>query len=358
MSDHEWHVFMTRRIPDAAVTILRDAGAIVTIGQSDEERGLEKVAIIDGVRHADVLLSLLTEPIDRDVLAANATLRGVANYAVGFNNIDVGAATELGIPVSNTPGVLTETSADLTWALILAVARRIVPAHQYMTGGHYKLWGPNLFLGDDVGTGASGRRKVLGIVGYGRIGSAVARRAIGFDMDVLAYDPHNQEAIARDAADPARHVRAASLDELLRQSDFVALHPLLTPETHHLIGTRELALMKPTAYLINVARGPVVDEQALVRALQAQRIAGAALDVYEEEPRMAPGLAECDNVVLVPHIASASHDTRDRMAVMAAENVIAHERGERAPNVVNPEVYGTAAYRARREAATGDTAAS
>ena len=353
--EHDWHVFMTRRIPDATLDILRAAGAIVTIGQSDEERGLEKTAIIDGVRHADVLISLLTEPIDRDVLTANPKLRGIANYAVGFNNIDIAAATELGIPVSNTPGVLTETSADLTWALLLAVARRIVPAHDYMVGGRYKLWGPNLFLGDDVGTGASGRRKVLGVVGYGRIGSAVARRAIGFDMDVLAYDPHNQEAIVRDGADPSRHVRAASLDELLRESDFIALHPLLTPETHHLIGEHELGMMKPTAYLINVARGPVVDEAALVRALQAHRIAGAALDVYEDEPRMAPGLAECDNVVLVPHIASASHDTRDRMAVMVAENVIAHERGERAPNVVNPEVYDAAAYRQRRAAAAASS---
>lgn len=346
-------VFMTRRIPDAAADMLRAAGFEVVVGQSDEEKGLTKEELLAGVRDADVLLSLLTEPVDREVLSANPRLRGVANYAVGFNNIDVAAATQLGIPVSNTPGVLTETTADLTWALILAVARRIVPAHAYMVGDHYKLWGPNLFLGGDVGTGASGRRKVLGIVGYGRIGSAVARRAIGFDMDVLAYDPHNQEAIARDAADPARHVRAASLDELLRESDFVSLHPLLTPETHHLIGERELALMKPTAYLINVARGPVVDEGALVRALKAHRIAGAALDVYEEEPRMAPGLAELDDVVLVPHIASASHDTRDRMAVMAAENAIAHQRGERAPNVVNPEVYDTAAYRARRDSATG-----
>lgn len=350
--NREWHVFMTRRIPDAALAILRDAGAIVTVGQTDEEQGLEKAAIADGVRNADVLLSLLTEPIDREVLSVNPRLLGVANYAVGFNNIDAAAATELGIPVSNTPGVLTETTADLTWALILGGARRIVEAHAYMTGGRYKLWGPNLFLGGDVGTGASGRRKVLGIVGYGRIGSAVARRAIGFDMDVLAYDPHNQEAIARDAADPTRHVRAASLDELLRASDFVSLHPLLTPETHHLIGERELGLMKPTAYLINVARGPVVDEQALVRALRDHRIAGAALDVFEDEPRMAPGLAECENAVLVPHIASASHDTRDRMAVMAAENCVAHWRGERAPNVVNPDVYDTAAYRERRSAIT------
>lgn len=350
----EPHVFVTRRIPDAGFDILRDAGAIVTIGQSNEEQGLEKQAVIAGVRNADVLLPLLTESIDREVLEANPRLLGVANYAVGFNNVDAMAATELGIPVSNTPGVLTETTADLTWALILGLARRIAEAHQYMVAGRYKLWGPNLFLGGDVGTGASGRRKVLGIIGYGRIGAAVARRAIGFDMDVLAYDPHNQAAIETDSRDPARHVRAASLDELLSESDFVSLHPLLTPETRHMIGERELHMMKPTAYLINVARGPVVDEAALVRALEQHTIAGAALDVYEDEPRMAPGLAELDGdgrVLLVPHIASASRDTRDRMAVIAATNAVAHLRGEPAPNVVNPDVYSTAAYRARRSAA-------
>jgi glyoxylate reductase len=220
-----------------------------------------------------------------------------------------------------------------------------------MVAGRYKLWGPNLFLGGDVSPGGNGKRKVLGIVGYGRIGAAVARRAVGFDMDVLAYDPHNPDAIARDAADPSRHVRAASLDELLRESDFVSLHPLLTPETRHMIGAPELALMKRTAYLINVARGPVVDEAALVQALRDNVIAGAALDVFEDEPLMKPGLAECHNAILVPHIASGSQDTRDRMAVMAATNVVAHLNGTRAPNVVNPEVYDSPAYAARRSAA-------
>jgi glyoxylate reductase len=348
----EKHVFITRRIPDVATPILRDAGATVTVGQSDEEKGLTATEIVDGVKSADVLLSLLTEPITREVLSANPRLLGVANYAVGFNNVDVNAATELGIPVSNTPGILTDTTADLSWALILGAARRLVEAHEYMVANRYKLWGPNLFLGGDVSPGGSGKRKVLGSVGYGRIGAAVAKRAIGFDMDVLAYDPHNSEAIERDAADPTRSVRAASLDELLRESDFVSLHPLLTPETRHMIGERELAMMKPTAYLINVARGPVVDEAALVRALQNNVIAGAALDVFENEPLMAPGLAECRNAILVPHIASGSQDTRDRMAVMAATNVVAHLNGTRAPNVVNPEVYDTPAYSARRRAAS------
>ncbi|HEY5086117.1 MAG TPA: D-glycerate dehydrogenase [Gemmatimonadaceae bacterium] len=346
----EKHVFITRRIPEVAIPILRHAGAVVTVGQSDEEKGLSTHEIMDGVRAADVLLSLLTEPITREVLGANPRLLGVANYAVGFNNVDVVAATELGIPVSNTPGVLTDTTADLTWALILGIARRIVEAHEYMVAGRYKLWGPNLFLGGDVSPGGTGRRKMLGIVGYGRIGTAVARRAIGFDMDVLAYDPHNAAAIAADAADPARHVRAVRLDELLRESDFVSLHPLLTPETRHMIGERELGMMKPTAYLINVSRGPVVDEAALVRALRDNVIAGAALDVFENEPLMARGLAECRNALLVPHIASGSQDTRDRMATMAATNAVAHLNGTRAPNVVNPEVYDSVAYSARRSA--------
>jgi glyoxylate reductase len=350
-------IFMTRRVPEAAFPILRDAGAAVTVGQSDEEKGIEKDAVIAAVREADVLFSLLTETVDRDVLSANPALLGVANYAVGFNNVDVAVATELGIPVSNTPGVLTETTADLTWALILAAARRIPEAHNYMVADKYKLWGPNLLIGGDVGTGASGRRKVLGIIGYGRIGRAVAHRAMGFDMDVLAYDPHNQAAIDADRDHPVLRVRAASLDELLRESDFVSLHPLLTPETRHMIGEAQLAAMKPTAYLINVARGPVVDEKALVSALQKNVIAGAALDVFEDEPAMAPGLAKCENAVLVPHIASASRDTRDTMATMAATNAVAHLRRQRAPNAVNPEVYDTAAYRERMERAAASATA-
>ncbi len=344
-------VFVTRRIPEVALPILRGAGATVVVGQSDEEKGLGMDELIAGVREADVLLPLLTESISREILSVNPHLLGVANYAVGFNNVDVGAATELGIPVSNTPGVLTDTTADLTWALILGIARRIVEAHEYMVAGRYKLWGPNLFLGADVSPGGTGKRKKLGIVGYGRIGAAVARRAMGFDMDVLAYDPHNPGAIAADAANPAMHVRAAELGELLRESDFVSLHPLLTPETRHMIGERELGMMKRSAYLINVARGPVVDEAALVEALRNDVIAGAALDVFEDEPLMAPGLAECRNALLVPHIASGSQDTRDRMATMAATNAVAHLGGTRAPNVVNPEVYDSPAYRARRSAA-------
>ena len=335
-------VFVTRRIPQVGLDLLEKAGAIVSIAQQDEEMGVEPEALVSGTRSCDVLLPLLTEPVDRALLETNERLLGVAQMAVGFNNIDVGAATELGIPVTNTPGVLTETTADLTWAMLLATARRIPEAHEYMTAGRYRIWGPNLFLGSDVGTGASGRRKVLGIVGYGRIGEAVARRATGFDMDVLAFDPYNRAGI-----EASEIVRWAGLDDLLAESDFVTLHPLLTEETFHLIGEDELRRMKPTAHLINAARGPVVHEEALVLALREGWIAGAALDVYEDEPEMAPGLAQLANVVRLPHIASASIDTRGRMATMAAENALAHLRRERAPNVVNPEVYETDAYRRR-----------
>ena len=336
-------VFVTRRIPEAGLARLREGGAEVRVGQTDEERGVEPDVLLDGVRWADVLLALLTEPVDRPLLEANPRLRGVANYAVGFDNVDVAAATELGLPVTNTPGVLTDTTADLTWALLLAVARRVPEAHAYMAGGRYRLWGPNLLLGGDVSPGGSGRRKVLGIVGFGRIGQAVARRAMGFDMEVLAHDPRNRDRV--EAFGPP--VRWSELDDLLARSDFVTLHPRLTAETHHLVDARALELMKPTAYLVNVARGEVVDERALVHALREGAIAGAALDVFEEEPEMAPGLADLPNVVLAPHIGSASRDTRDRMAIMAADNALHHLRGERAPHAVNRDVYDTDAWRRR-----------
>ena len=334
-------VFVTRRIPEPGLEILRAAGVELTVCQDDEEKGVNRDQLLAGARGCDVLVPLLTEPVDRAVLAAGESLRGVAQMAVGYNNIDVDAATELGIPVTNTPGVLTETTADFTWAVLMAVARRVPEAHNYMVAGRYKLWGPNLFLGGDIGPGASGRRKVLGIIGYGRIGRAVARRATGFEMDILAYGPSREKIEADELAS------WADLPELLDRSDFVTLHPPLTPETHHLIGEAELRRMKSTAYLINGARGPVVDEQALVRALREEWIAGAALGVFEDEPAMAEGLAEQSNAVLVPHIASASHDTRSKMATMAAENAVAHLRRERAPNVVNPAVYDTDAYRRR-----------
>jgi glyoxylate reductase len=335
-------IFVTRRIPEAGFSILERTGEVELATESPDESPRREL-VLDGVRDADVLVSLLTESIDREVLEAGERLRGVANYAVGFNNIDVDAATELGIPVTNTPGVLTDTTADLAWALLLAVARNVVPADRYMRAGKYHIWGPSLFLGGDVGPGGDGRPKVLGIVGFGRIGQAVARRSVGFDMRVLAYDPPMKEII-----ETTDGIEYAEMDRLLAESDFVSLHTDLNPSTHHLIDANALAKMKKDAYLINTARGPIVDEKALVNALRNGTIAGAGLDVFEDEPEMAPGLAELDNVVVLPHVASASRDTRNKMATMCAENARAHARLEQASNPVNPEVYETEAYRRRR----------
>ena len=335
-------VFVTRRIPEAGLELLAIAGAKVRVGQTDDEASVPRHVLEDGVRWCDVLVSLLTEPVDRALLELNPRLLGVANCAVGYDNVDVAAATSLGIPVTNTPGILTDTTADLTWALLLAVARRVPEADAYVRAGRYRLWGINLMLGADVSPGGSGRRKVLGVIGYGRIGAAVARRAAGFEMDVLAHDPYARERIA---AEPA--VAWAELDDLLARSDFVTLHPALTDETHHLIDARALRRMKRTAYLINVSRGAVVDEAALAHALRGGQIAGAALDVFEREPAVNAELLACGNVVLAPHIASASTDTRVRMATTAAANALAHLRGERAPDIVNPDVYDTPACRER-----------
>lgn len=335
-------IVVTRRIPDPGLRILRDSGAAVHIVQQDSRASVDRAALLEAVVDADVLVSLLTERIDAPLLERATRLRGVANFAVGFNNIDVDAATRLGIPVTNTPGVLTETTADLTWALLLAIARRIPEAHNYMVGGEYQIWGPELFLGEDVGRGADGEQRTLGIIGFGRIGQAVARRARGFDMRVLAFDPY-----MRDAITASHDAEWSEFDDLLQQSDFVSLHALLTGETVHLIGERELRLMKPRACLINVARGEMIDEHALVRALEEGWIGGAALDVYEREPAMAEGLARCRNAVFVPHIGSATHGTRNRMATMAATNAVAHLTLQQAPHLVNHAVYDSSAYRDR-----------
>lgn len=335
-------IVVARRIPDPGLTILRGSGAVVHIVQQDPRASVDRSALVEAVSDADVLVSLLTERIDEPLLARAPRLRGIANFAVGFNNIDIDAATRLGIPVSNTPGVLTETTADLTWALMLAVARRIPEAHDYMVGGEYQIWGPELFLGEDVGRGADGERRTLGIIGFGRIGQAVARRARGFDMRVVAFDPY-----MRDAIHASQDAEWSEFDALLQQSDFVSLHATLTDETNHLIGERELRLMKKRAFLINVARGEMINETVLVRALEERWIAGAALDVYEREPAMAEGLARCSNAVFVPHIGSATHGTRSRMAGMAATNAVAHLNLQQAPHPVNHAVYRTAAYRER-----------
>lgn len=271
------------------------------------------------------ILCLLTDTIDRAVLGLPG-LRAVATMSVGYDNVDVKSATELGVMVANTPGILTETTADFTWALLMAVTRRVVEGDLLVRSGRFRGWEPMLLLGTDV------YGKCLGVVGMGRIGQAVARRAQGFGMTVIYTS-------RRDTPAPSGCARV-TLDELLTRADFVTLHVPLDDSTHHLIGPAQFERMKPGVYLINTSRGAVIDERALVKALRAGKLAGAALDVYEHEPKLQDGLAELPNVVLAPHIASASRETREAMAVAAARNLRAALEGQRPPNLVNPTVLG------------------
>ena len=274
-------------------------------------------------------ITLLTDIISDSVLARCPDLKIVSNVAVGFNNFDVEAATKRGVMLTNTPGVLDDTTADLTWSLILATARGLVDADRYFRSGKWKGWGLMQFLGHDI------HHKTIGICGLGRTGRRVAERAKGFGMRVLYTGrTHAPQEVVRKLG--ATFVEKGML---LRESDVVTLHLPLTPETQHYISTRELKLMKPTAILVNVSRGPVVDEKALVKALKEEWIAGAGLDVYEREPKPAPGLTRLKNVVLAPHIGSASRETRLKMAMMAAENCLAALLGSRPPNLLNPEVW-------------------
>jgi glyoxylate reductase len=287
-----------------------------------------KAELMARLPQAEALICQLTQKVDAEALKAGPKLRVVANVAVGYDNIDVAAATARGIAVTNTPGVLDDSTADFTWVLLLAVARRVVEGDRLVREGKWKGWDLMLMLGADV------HGKTLGIFGLGRIGRRVATRARGFGMRMLYHERTRLEP----GEESALGVEWAEKERLLRQSDFVTLHVPLTAETKHFIGVRELELMKPTAYLINAARGPVVDEAALVEVLERKQIAGAGLDVFEQEPRVHPKLVTMPNVVLAPHMASASVETRTRMAVMAAENVVAVLGGERPPNLVNREV--------------------
>jgi len=318
-------VYVTRVIPQPGVDLLR-AHVDVEVNESDEPLSSDELRRRAGSH--DALVTLLTDNIDSAVLqSGEGSLKIVANVAVGYDNIDVPAATACGIMVSNTPGVLTETTADFAWALLMSVARRVPEAQSFLRAGKFQGWGIMMMLGEDI------HGKTLGIAGFGRIGQAVAQRAAGFGMKILYYDPVVQ------ADDAARRLNARSvdLDTLLRESDFVSVHTPLTSETRHMIGREQLGLMKDTAYLINTSRGPVLDEAALASALKANRIRGAALDVFENEPEVHPELLQLDNAVITPHIASASVATRSRMAVMAAENVIAALDGQRPPTLVNGE---------------------
>ncbi len=261
---------------------------------------------------SQAVITYLSDKIGPDMIDAGENLKIIANYGAGFNNIDVAHAAKRGVYVTNTPGVLHETTADLTWAMLLAVARQIVPSDAYTREGKFKGWQAKLFLGSDV------HGKTLGVVGCGEIGKAVARRALGFSMRVL----YHQRKRLPEAEEKQLNAEFVPLDTLLKESDYVTLHVPLTAETRYLIAAEQLGLMKPTAYLIHTARGKVVDDQALLEALRENKIAGAALDVYENEPELTPGMTELDNLLLLPHIGSASFETRDRMALLVADNVL------------------------------------
>lgn len=322
-------VYVTRVIPQPGIDLLKQHIARVDVNESDVP--LSHPELCGKAGEYEALVTLLTDNVDEEVLAAGKDrLKICANVAVGYDNIDVEAATRLGIMVTNTPGVLTETTADFAWALLMGIARRVCESQAYLRAGKYTGWGIMLLLGGDV------HGKTLGLVGFGRIGQAMAARASGFAMTVLYYDP------VVDAAEAAARLgaRQVDLETLLRESDFVSVHTPLTDDTHHLFGAAQLRRMKESAYLINTSRGPVVDEAALAQALRDGEIRGAALDVFENEPEVYPGLLELDNVLITPHVASASVDTRTRMATMAAENVIAAFGGARPPTLVNPEVLG------------------
>lgn len=308
-------VLVTREIPEAGLRLLEHDSFEVTV-LDEAPPGREK--LLDAVRGTDAILVTATEKIDGGVMdAAGEGLKVVANMAVGYDNIDVEAANKRGVVVTNTPGVLDETTADVAFMLLLAAARRLGEGERLLRAGRWKWWGPKQLRGQDVWG------KTLGILGMGRIGRAVARRGKGFGMEILYHNRSRDED-----AEEELGARYLGLEDLLREADFVSIHTPLTPETRHLIGAEQLGMMKPSCVLVNTSRGPVIDEGALAGALEEKRIFAAGLDVYEEEPKVHPKLLDLENVVLAPHIGSASIETRDRMAVLAAENVAAVLRGE------------------------------
>jgi D-3-phosphoglycerate dehydrogenase len=314
-------VYVSRPIPEPGLDLLRES-CDVEVKPTDEMVPREE--LLEKVKGRDALLCLLTETIDEEIIKAGSDLKIIANYAVGYDNVDVESATKHGIWVSNTPGVLTDTTADMAWALIFTVARRIVEADKFLRAGKFNGWSATMLLGGDV------YGKTLGVVGVGRIGAAVARRTTGFNMKVLYTDVRPNEELEKEIG-----AKKVDMETLLKESDFVSVHVPLMPETEHLIDKKAIEMMKPTAYLINTSRGPVIDEAALADALRDKVIAGAGLDVYEKEPEVHPGLIGLDNVVLTPHTASGSIETRSKMSVMAATNVVAVLDGKTPPNAVN-----------------------
>jgi len=320
-------VYVTRDLPEPALPLLR--AECETVDVNPHDRALTRDELLAAVPGRDGILCTGMDPMDAEVLdAAGQSLRAIAVCAVGYDNVSVPELTRRRIGASNTPDVLTETTADLAWALMMAAARRVAEGDRFVRAGCWKGWGPRQMLGFDL------YGKTLGVVGAGRIGCAVARRARGFDMRVIYHNRSARKELERDIG--AVHV---SLGELLRRSDFVSINLPLTAETVHIIGARELALMKPTAVLVNTGRGPLVDEEALVDALRAGRIAAAGLDVFEGEPNVRPELLGLENVVLTPHVGSGTLQTRSKMAGMAARCLLSMLRGEAPAQCLNPEVF-------------------
>jgi len=333
-------VFITRLIPDRGISLLKGRGYEVVVSTKDGVLNKDElIAALKG-KNYDAVLCLLTDKIDADVFAAvGPQCKIFANYAVGFDNIDLKTTQSRGVMITNTPDVLTETVAEHTFALMISMAHRIVEADKFMRAGKYTGWAPMLLLGDDIA------RKTLGVVGLGRIGSRVAYHAVkGFDMKVVYYDPKRNEEFERQFSAQGGSasggekdfgtVYTPNLDDLLKQADFVSIHVPLLPATHHLINAQKLNLMKRTAYLINTSRGPIVDEAALAIALRQRIIKGAAIDVFENEPQMHPMLKDLDNIIVTPHIASATEETRQKMGEVAAKNIIEALEGRTPPNLV------------------------
>jgi len=318
-------IFVTRIIPKPGLELLRKE---FDVEVNPYDRVLSKEEIIKGLQGKDGLLCLLTDPIDKDVINSEPKLKMIANYAVGYDNVDIRAATEGRIPVSNTPGVLTDATAEMAWALLFSVARHIVEGDKFTRSGGFKGWAPMLMLGQDVSN------KTLGIIGAGRIGTAFALKSKGFNMNVLYVDSRLNEKLENELG-----AKKVDLPFLLKESDFISLHVSLNSSTYHMISEKELKRMKKNAVLINTSRGAVIDEQALVNALKKKWIFGAGLDVYEHEPEISDELKKLQNVILQPHSASATIETRTNMAIMAAENMIAGLKGEIPPNCVNTEVF-------------------
>ncbi|MBI9081012.1 MAG: D-glycerate dehydrogenase [Pseudodesulfovibrio sp.] len=323
----KFKVYVTRMIPQEGIDLLKQV-AEVTV--NPEDRPLSHTELLENVRDHDGVVGLLTDKIGGDFFDTAANLKGYANYAVGFDNIDVAEATRRRIPVSNTPGVLTDATAECAWALIFSVARRVVESDKVMRSGTWSGWGPLQFIGGDI------KGKTLGIVGAGRIGTEMALMSRGFGMKVLYTSSSGRKNTVLESKIGARLV---SFTELLETADFVSIHTPLTPQTKHLFDASAFSQMKETAYIVNTARGPVINENDLVAALKNGTIAGAGLDVYEHEPHMTPGLTELENVVILPHVGSATKSSRTDMATLAARNLIAMLNGDQPETCLNPDIF-------------------